>query len=163
MWMDWGQPQGGQFDVPGRDLHVRAALSRRGPSGQTSRKTAARASLGLRVASGSAKVTRVSEPTRDHRPRMTLDIHGDQDWCGSLKVGFYSDHLGAFWWWEVSNGNGALLDSSEKLEMAGPQTPREAMRVLLMFLLCTREPFNDKAAEWSRTHRSALEKALAEV
>ena len=94
---------------------------------------------------------------------MTLEIFSEDDWVGTLKAGYHEDDVGACWWWEVGNGHGQVLDSGDKLETAGTPTPREAMRVLLMFLLSTTAPFNDTAAEWSRMHHTALAKALKQL
>lgn len=109
----------------------------------------------------------MSEPHTEHRPRLTLDIYSGEDWVGTLKVGHHKDDVRAFWCWEFGNGDGRLLDSGHKLEMAGPQTPREAMRVLILFLLATAdkslEAFNDAGNEWARTHSKAFAKTLEDV
>ena len=97
------------------------------------------------------------------QPRMTLEIFNDVDRVGTLTVGYHKDDVGACWWWEVGNCHGQLLDSGDTLETAGSPTPREAMRVLLMFLLSTTGPFNDTAAEWSTMHDTALAKALKQL
>jgi hypothetical protein len=109
----------------------------------------------------------MSEPHTEHRPRLTLDIYSGDDRVGTLKVGQHQDDVGAFWWWEFGNGNGQLLDKGDNLEMAGPQTPSEAMRVLILVLLATADnsldAFTDAGNEWARMHSKALTKTLDDV
>jgi len=106
----------------------------------------------------------MSQSPNEQRPRMTLDIYDENDWLGTLRVGCYEDADRSFWWWGLSNDKTQALDGGEQLEMAGPQTQREAMRVLLLFLLVTADSpmtdFTEATSEWVRKHREALEKAL---
>lgn len=111
--------------------------------------------------------TPATEPGPADGPRLSLEIFDDEDWVGTLEVGFHQDHLGSCWWWRVSNGASRLLDSADNLLVTGPQTPREAMRVLLLFLLAAGDgpitSFNETAIEWARMHHKPLAKALTEI
>jgi hypothetical protein len=106
----------------------------------------------------------MAEPTNEHKPRTTLEIFSEKDWVGTLTVGCYQHAERSLWWWQVSNGKGQMLDAGDKLEMAGPQTPREAIRVLLVFLLSTVgspiKDFNEASTEWARVHCNALASAM---
>jgi len=59
--------------------------------------------------------TPATEPGPAGGPRSLLEIFDDEDWVGTLEVGFHQDHLGSYWWWRVSNGMSRLLDSAGKL------------------------------------------------
>ena len=111
--------------------------------------------------------TPATEPGPAGGPRSSLEIFDDEDCVGTLEVGFHQDHLGSCWWWRVSNGASRLLDSADNLLVTGPHTPREAMRVLLLFLLAAGDgpitSFNEPAIEWARMHHKPLAKALTEI
>ena len=95
---------------------------------------------------------------------LTLDLKGeDDDWVGALEVYWFEQ----VWCWRLTNNTRKLIQDGRDLQMAGEQSHRQAMKVLLQFLLATADKplsiFYDATTVWAVTNRKALAKALSEL
>ena len=79
-----------------------------------------------------------------------------------LEVGYDMDGL---YCWRLHNGTGSLLQEGHDLTVAGEQSTRSAVAVLLLFLLATAESplrdFNHATTVWAALNREDLRQPSA--
>ena len=97
-------------------------------------------------------------PISDDSLAMALDIPD----AGRLQVSWED----GVWLWSVFTVRGELIQSGSNLHVAKERSARQAMRVLLHFLILASEQtiddFHDSTGAWVLTRRAQFKKALVQ-